>query len=341
MHLFWQIVLALVAMVLPNIGGFLNGYFVTRPNIDPWFNSLNQPAFNPPNWLFAPAWIVLYSAIGLGSFLVWRSAHAPYTKVTRTAFWWAIAVYGLHIAINWLWTPVFFGWHKLLLVSAGDAQCLQRNTVAHIYLRTMYIESFFLQIINQNCITFKFKPKLYMFEMNLYTKLYEIISFVISCATLYRVVKTQNTRIFEVFWRNKNLNFLHYTCLFVFSFYFQHLFQTSIVRRIKKYDFNCFYISTQMFIFKKNIFYIICMYFYIEKVHSWYATINKYISLLLAGFHRHNYTGRCGTDQYDSLLAHQLDCRRSVRAVSGVVGIRIVPELRRLEVELNLRIDLR
>lgn len=125
MNLFWQILAALVAMVVPNIGGFLNGYFITRPNIDSWFQYLHQPPFNPPNWLFAPVWIVLYSAIGFASFLVWRTAHAPSTKVTRTAFWWSWSVYALHIAVNWLWTPVFFGWHKLMAVS--------RNFIIHHY----------------------------------------------------------------------------------------------------------------------------------------------------------------------------------------------------------------
>lgn len=116
MNLFWQIVFALVAMLVPNIGGFLNGYFITRPNIDTWFQYLRQPPYNPPNWLFAPVWLILYSAIGLASFLVWRSAHSPYTQVSRTAFWWAISVYVVHIIVNWLWTPVFFGWHQLLAV---------------------------------------------------------------------------------------------------------------------------------------------------------------------------------------------------------------------------------
>lgn len=117
MHLFGQILCAIVAMLVPNIGGFLNGYFITRPNIESWYQYLNQPPGSPPNWLFAPVWIIIYCAIGLASFFVWRSAHAPYTTVTRTAFWWTFLVYVLQILINWLWTPVFFKWHHLLAVS--------------------------------------------------------------------------------------------------------------------------------------------------------------------------------------------------------------------------------
>lgn len=115
--LFWQIVLAVVAMLVPNIGGFINGYLVTAPNIDSWYNFLNRPPFSPPNWLFTPVWIILYCAIGLGSFLVWRTSYLPLSKVSRTAFWWAIGVYAVQIAVNWVWVPVFFEVQDLLAVS--------------------------------------------------------------------------------------------------------------------------------------------------------------------------------------------------------------------------------
>lgn len=118
LNLFWQIVVALAAMLLPNIGGFVNAY-VTQPNIDSWYKYLNRPPFSPPNWLFAPVWVILYCAIGLASFLVWRSAYVPQSKVSRRAFWWAISVYALQIVTNWVWTPVFFGSHELMAVSIG------------------------------------------------------------------------------------------------------------------------------------------------------------------------------------------------------------------------------
>lgn len=116
-HIVWQILLAVVAMLIPNIGGFINGYVVTQPNIDTWYIYLNRPAFSPPTWLFGPVWIILYCFIGFASFLVWRSSYVPLSKVSRTAFWWAISVYILQTLFNWLWSPVFFAMRELMAVS--------------------------------------------------------------------------------------------------------------------------------------------------------------------------------------------------------------------------------
>lgn len=71
----------------------------------PWYEKLRKPAWTPPNWLFPVAWTSLYLLMaGAGA----RVAVQPDNGV-------AIALWALQIALNGLWTPVFFGLHKLKL----------------------------------------------------------------------------------------------------------------------------------------------------------------------------------------------------------------------------------
>lgn len=115
MHIALIVAIAIALTALPNIGGFLFGFLVVRQNLDPWFSGLHKPALNPPNWLFAPAWTIIYCSIGIASFLVWLGPYrSGFVKVSRRAVAAAWAVYVVQLALNWAWTPVFFGRHDLL-----------------------------------------------------------------------------------------------------------------------------------------------------------------------------------------------------------------------------------
>lgn len=92
---------ALVAFIILVVGGGMAIGVVARP--DAWFASLAKPSFNPPNWLFAPVWTVLYVAIGIAGWLVWTRARAG----AAMKLWWA------QLVLNFLWSPVFFGFHNI------------------------------------------------------------------------------------------------------------------------------------------------------------------------------------------------------------------------------------
>jgi translocator protein len=64
------------------------------------YNSLQQPAWAPPSWLFGPVWTVLYVMIAVSGWLVWRQA-----GLTTPAH----VVYGVQLLLNMAWTPLFFG----------------------------------------------------------------------------------------------------------------------------------------------------------------------------------------------------------------------------------------
>ncbi|UCF70090.1 MAG: tryptophan-rich sensory protein [candidate division WOR-3 bacterium] len=96
---FWRLILSIGMCQFAGIIGSL----FTTPQIPTWYASLQKPGFNPPNWIFGPVWITLYTLMGVAMFLVWRqyarSAHAKS----------AIETFVVQLLLNILWSVVFFG----------------------------------------------------------------------------------------------------------------------------------------------------------------------------------------------------------------------------------------
>ncbi len=67
-----------------------------------WYDTLEKPSFNPPNWLFGPVWTVLYVMMGVAWAYVW---HAP-RQTGKTA---AVLFFLLQLLLNAGWSVVFFG----------------------------------------------------------------------------------------------------------------------------------------------------------------------------------------------------------------------------------------
>lgn len=77
-------------------GGLLIG-FLTAPG--PWYEALAKPSFNPPNWLFGPVWTILYTLVAIAGWRTWQRERSGR----------AMKLWGIQIALNFLWSPVFFG----------------------------------------------------------------------------------------------------------------------------------------------------------------------------------------------------------------------------------------
>ncbi|WP_092501130.1 TspO/MBR family protein [Meinhardsimonia xiamenensis] len=81
---------------------------VIFPAAGPWYQSLNAPSFQPPNWLFGPVWTVLYLMIAVcGARLAVQAGQGA----GLAGF--ALGLWALQITLNALWTPTFFGAHAL------------------------------------------------------------------------------------------------------------------------------------------------------------------------------------------------------------------------------------
>jgi tryptophan-rich sensory protein len=85
------------------------GQFATYPNLAPWYAGLLKPSFNPPNWVFAPVWTVLYV---LMAFAVWRILRLPEASGTRRL---ALTLFFIQLALNAAWSWMFFGANNPLL----------------------------------------------------------------------------------------------------------------------------------------------------------------------------------------------------------------------------------
>lgn len=67
-----------------------------------WYETLRKPFWRPPNWLFGPAWAVLYATIAVSGWLVWRKAGFAGAAMP-------LAVYAVQLLLNAAWSALFFG----------------------------------------------------------------------------------------------------------------------------------------------------------------------------------------------------------------------------------------
>lgn len=68
-----------------------------------WYESLVKPGFTPPKWVFPVAWTTIYLLLAWAGY---RLTLIPGSQAV-------LALWAAQIALNTLWTPVFFGAHRL------------------------------------------------------------------------------------------------------------------------------------------------------------------------------------------------------------------------------------
>ena len=100
-----------IAVVLMTclVVGYLSG-MMTKESITTWYPTLVKPFFNPPNWVFAPIWTILYIMMGIAGGLVWNAIETN-EKVVKTAFKYFI----IQLALNSVWSFIFFYLHNPFL----------------------------------------------------------------------------------------------------------------------------------------------------------------------------------------------------------------------------------
>jgi benzodiazapine receptor len=105
-----KIILFIVSILIPLAIGSISG-LITRNEMEQggWFDSLLKPSFNPPNTVFAPVWITLYTLMGISLYLIWNGAEGKK----------GLIIFGVQLFFNFWWSILFFHFH-LLLASVID-----------------------------------------------------------------------------------------------------------------------------------------------------------------------------------------------------------------------------
>lgn len=94
--------LGLAAFIALCFGVSALGGWVTAGSVGSWYPTLNKPAFNPRDWVFAPVWTLLYLTIAIAGWRVWRSRGFAGARG-------AMSAYALQLALNLGWSLLFFG----------------------------------------------------------------------------------------------------------------------------------------------------------------------------------------------------------------------------------------
>lgn len=97
-----------VSIIICQLAGIVGSVF-TITAIPGWYASLIKPPFGPPNWLFGPVWLTLYTLMGLALALVWAKGIGD-KKVKQ-----AVVLFAAQLFLNLLWSILFFGLHFTFL----------------------------------------------------------------------------------------------------------------------------------------------------------------------------------------------------------------------------------
>ena len=94
--------LVLILLVAICLGVAAVGGWVTAGSVADWYPSLRKPSWNPPAWVFGPVWTALYLSMAIAAWLVWR--RVGWRGASR-----AMVLFGVQLALNAAWSPLFFG----------------------------------------------------------------------------------------------------------------------------------------------------------------------------------------------------------------------------------------
>ena len=98
--------LSFILFALVTYSASLIGGLATIGFKEPWYSLLIKPSYNPPDWIFAPVWTILYLMMTIAIWIFWHSK----TKNINTVY-----IYFIHLIFNTTWSVVFFVFHKILL----------------------------------------------------------------------------------------------------------------------------------------------------------------------------------------------------------------------------------
>lgn len=91
----------LIAIAIPVLVGGISGFF-TVTGVESWYQTIQKPSWNPPNWVFGPVWTTLYIMMGIALWLVWKEDTSRELKMI------AAILFGVQFILNFFWSFIFF-----------------------------------------------------------------------------------------------------------------------------------------------------------------------------------------------------------------------------------------
>jgi len=95
----------LLSLIIPLAVGGISGFF-TVSAIPGWYQTIQKPSWNPPNWVFGPVWTTLYVLMGIAMYLIWTQ---PRTEQRQRALYLNAA----QLILNFFWSLIFFNLHAI------------------------------------------------------------------------------------------------------------------------------------------------------------------------------------------------------------------------------------
>ena len=113
------------------------GGLVTLNFKEPWYSSLNKPFFNPPDWIFAPVWTLLYLFMTIA---IWNAWHKNIKNINL------VYIYFIHLFFNTTWSIIFFGLQSVSLAMLNLIVLILFIVLLMFNYRRVSIISFYLMI---------------------------------------------------------------------------------------------------------------------------------------------------------------------------------------------------
>ena len=126
-----NIPLLAINLAIPLAIGGLSGFLIKNYTDD--YKAIPKPPLSPPSWLFPVVWTILFILMGISAYIIATSEHSGKRH--------ALIIYGIQLAVNFAWSPVFFIAKKTALFSSFSFWI--RSTICSLYNDTIKLAHFF------------------------------------------------------------------------------------------------------------------------------------------------------------------------------------------------------
>jgi len=89
------LVATITTLLVLGVGGWMT-------TVGPWYENLRKPSWNPPNWIFGPAWTLILGLAAWSGVLAWADAFDGSGRLL------ILLLFGINIVLHMLWSPLFF-----------------------------------------------------------------------------------------------------------------------------------------------------------------------------------------------------------------------------------------